>query len=213
MKDLVIRASQVSNLLTSDRSGKAMGETAKTLIKTIAIENLYGKVPSFESKYTDKGTMLEQDAIEMLNRNLFTDYVKNTVRIHTDKFTGECDIHDKGKIIRDIKCSWSVSTFPWTIEDAEKEIKKSGYEEQGRTYMMLYNEPRFAVDFCLLSTPIDLLSPFDDFDFHDVDDIPEIKRITTVYFERDLNWEAQLLHRWEQANEYYINFVNQILNK
>ena len=210
--NLLVRASAVSKLLTNDRSGKQMGETAKSLIQEQAIQDLYNLRPSFSSKETDKGNWCEQLAIDELTALDFHQYQKNEVRIHKNGFTGECDI-DTGTKIIDIKNAWSASTFSWTEEQLIAKIKKSGYEDQLRTYMMLYDREESELVEVLLSTPEDLLGYSDDAEFHNVDHIPIEKRITRQSFTRCKEWEEKLLERYEQANQYYQSFINQILNK
>ena len=210
--DFIVRASQCSALMTNSRSkGELLSETAKTMIETAAIAVLFGESDEFSSKYTDKGIVMEQTAIEMLNRNLFRAYVKNEHRFIAHRFAGTPDIID-GYTVRDIKCSWSRFTFPWTAEQALKELKKGGYEQQVRCYMMLIGAEEAWVDFVLLSTPEELLRDYE-FDIHDVEAIPEHMRITSVRFERDEGWEEEINQRWEAAREYYRSFIEKIFSK
>lgn len=210
---LIARASACSQLLTSDRSGKGLGETAKSYIQSVAIRDAFGLTPIFSSKETEKGTWMEQDAIDLLNRMEFKNYQKNTVRMNFEGFTGECDIHaPEESLIRDIKCAWSAKTFSWTKAELEAKAKKSGYDTQGRVYMMLYNCDHFKLDEVLLTTPPELVG-FEDAEFHEYDHIPENKRITTIAFERCTNWEGRLFERYELAAKYYKEYLTEILNK
>ena len=210
---LIVRASACSQLMTNDRTGKQMGDTAKGLIKSIAVADVFGLRPQFSSKETEKGHWMEQDAIELLNRLEFQSYQKNMTRVTWEGFTGECDIHaPEQSLIRDIKCAWSASTFSWTTDELEAKAKKAGYDIQGRVYMMLYKCDYFKLDEVLLTTPSDLLK-FDDEDFHSVDHIAENKRITTIAFERDAEFEERLFERYQQAEKFYNEYINQLLNK
>lgn len=216
MKDyqLLIRASSGSDFMTNDRSGKAMGETAKSMIKKIAIEDVFGLRSSISSREMEKGTWLEEDAIAMLNRLEFKSYEKNTERKTSNGFTGECDIYSPNEsLIRDIKNAWSADTFSWTKDELEAKVKKSGYDTQGRIYMMLWDCDFFKLDEVLLSTPVDLLGYNDSPEFHDYDAIPENKRITTIEFNRDKLFEERLQERYHEANNYYQSYINQLLNK
>ena len=206
MKDLIVRASSVSNFLTRPRSKKEdLSETTKSLVEQIAIEYLYDLRPRFESKQTAKGDEMEAPAIELLNSVWGSDFVKNTERVKAEKFSGEADIVSDRTVI-DIKCSWSAETFPWTHEAALKMVKKGGYEHQVRTYMMLYDLDEAYVIFALLSTPPRLLKKHE-IAFHQVDHIPESKRLTSVRFDRDGAWEDGLVTQWEVANQYYQQFI------
>ena len=210
--NLLVRATQVSALLTQPRSkSETISETAKSMIEAVALKDLYGIEESFESKYTDKGLMMEATAIELVNRLLFGEYKKNEERANNGRFAGTPDVV-WGKEIRDVKCSWSAQTFPWTIEAALKQIKKGGYEEQVRTYMMLFDCDVAYIDFCLLSTP-DFLLREAEFEAHQYDHIPESKRLTSVRFDRDREWEDKANAAWEVANQYYLEFVEQLKMK
>jgi len=211
---LIVRASQCAALMTNGRSkSEVLSETCKSMIEDATIAMLFGQSKEFSSKYTDKGITMEQAAIEMLNRNLFRNYTKNEKRFNDGRFAGTPDIIDiPGLIVRDTKCSWDRFTFPWTAEQAAKEVKKGGYEHQVRCYMMLTGAQEAWVDFVLLSTPEELLRE-SGFDLHDVDSIPEPLRISSVFFQRDEQWEEEANTRWEAANGYYLAFRDAILAK
>lgn len=207
--NLLVRATSVSALLIRPRTkSELISETCKSMVEAVVLKDLFGIEESFESKHTDKGVMMELDAIEMVNRLVFGNYSKNEQRANNGRFAGTPDIIC-GKEIRDVKCSWSAQTFPWTVNAALKAIKKGGYEEQVRTYMMLFDCNVAYIDFCLLSTP-DFLIRESECESHQFDHIPESKRVTSVRFNRDLEWEALANIAWESANQYYHEFKNQI---
>lgn len=214
---LKVRASSVSDLLTSPRAkSETLSETCKSMVEEKAIQDLFGVRKEISSKYLDKGVLMEPEAIVFLSRNTFAQYQKYDGPMLDDGvFTGTPDIlyHDGAMLtIRDIKCSWERFTFPWTVNAAIKEIKKGGYEYQVRTYMMLSGAGQAFVDFVLLSTPEWLIRE-EEYDLHDVEDIPEPKRITSVRFERDLDWEKAARSAWVPANEYYQKYVSELLSK
>jgi hypothetical protein len=217
MKDykLIIRASSVSDFLKSGRSkSEEFGETAISLIKSIAIKDVFGLVKSVSAKEMDKGTMLEAESIEMLNGMLFASYFKNEVRVTQNGFSGECDIDSESEsLIIDMKNSWSASSFAWTKDELVSKCKKAGYEEQLRTYMMLYNRDHAKLVDVLQTTPMELLPPYEDYDYHDVDHIQIQKRITIIDFERDKEWEERLLERYAKAELIYNEFINQLISK
>ena len=202
-KNLIVRCSALSKIMTKSRSKSSpLSETAKTFVMEKAKEDFYGIRPNISNKFTEKGIRNEDLGIEMVNQSRFMEFKKNTERISTDWLTGECDINTGDKII-DIKCSWSFDTFPAFQEEAEKSVKKSGYDWQLRGYMMLYNRPMGEVIYCLTTTPPDLLSPYDDTDLHDVEHIDINNRITSVKVERDEVKESEILMQYKIANEYY----------
>ena len=161
---------------------------------------------------------VEDDSIELLNSVLFTDYKKNTERRraqHVDGFdwlTGECDIFT-GEIIRDIKSAWDIETFPVFKEDAESKIKSAGYEWQMRGYMILWDAPKAIIDYCLVDTPPELLSDYDNWELHEVEHIAPEKRITSIEFNRSESIEAEIMERYNAANKFYKESINELKNK
>ncbi len=210
---LLVRCSELSKIMTKSRSKKdPLSETTKTYVMQKAKEDFFGISPSFSNKFTEKGIMNEPLGIEMINTTKFLEYKKNTERITNDWLTGECDINAKDLII-DIKCSWSFETFPIFQEEAEKSVKKSGYDWQLRGYMLLYNKPFAEVVYCLTQTPSSLLGSFDNIELHDVNHIPEEDRLTFVKLERDQDKEQEMADQYELANSYYLECIKELENK
>lgn len=212
-KNLLVRCSELSKIMTKSRSKTSpLGDTTKSYVQQKAKEDFYGISPNFSNKYTEKGIMNEPLGIELINQTQFVDYKKNEERITNDWLTGECDINCSNKII-DIKCSWSFDTFPVFQEEAEKSVKKSGYDWQLRGYMLLYNKPKAEVVYCLTQTPPELLSSFDSIELHDVDHIKPEDRMTVVKIERDEIKESEMLSQYNLANEYYQECITELENK
>lgn len=214
MANLIVRCSSLKKLMTNPRSkSELLSETTKTWIKELVKEEFYGYHSEISSKAIEKGNLNEYEAIELLNDVLFKAYKKNNRRKENEWLTGECDI-DGDDIIRDIKNSWSLETFPAFIEDAEKIVKDSGYDWQVRGYMILWDKPKASIDFCITSTPHELLhDEYDNFDIHLVDNHDPRKRITSVYIDRDLEIEKEMFERYKVANEYYQKCWDELLSK
>ena len=205
--------SEIGKIMTNARAkGEVLSETAKSHIRSIAKQNFYGYTVDLNSKYITKGKEQEQDSINLLNAVRFTSYKKNTTRIETDLFTGECDILLDDLII-DIKTSWSLETFPATADEGYE----ANYEYQGRAYMHIYDRPYFELIYCMVSTDptgeLNLLSPWDNLSLHRVDHIDPAKRITVVRYERDMDLEMEMLERLVYASEYYAQVMNELVNK
>ena len=215
MHKLLIKASAGKAFMTQGRKKEEeWGDLAIGLIKDIAIADVFGKKKYVTAKEMDKGITLEGEAIQLLNRLEFKSYQKNTIRLTANGFTGECDIDSKEEsLIRDIKCPWSASSFSWFKDDLAAKARAAGYDVQLKIYMMLYERDHAKLDEVLLTTPIELLPPYEDEDYHDVDSIPEHKRITTIEFERDPLFEEMLLNRYAQAEKIYNNFITQLIDK
>lgn len=202
---LKIRASCLGLIMTEPKTkNEVLSVGAKTYIRKLAKEFVYGFDEVITSKYMDKGIIVEDTAIALYNSVFFTDYVKNTERKTNDWITGECDI-DTGKKIIDIKSSWSLATFPCISEDG---LDKN-YEWQGRAYMMLWNREQFENAYCMVNTPEELLR-FDQEDLHFVDSIDEALRVTITSYDRDLELEEKIKVKCEAAQEYFNQVCEQI---
>lgn len=179
---------------------------AKTYLKTLAKEQVYGYHAVVKNKYLDKGLAMEGDAIEFLCHRHFKRYEKNTERRKNDILTGECDIYVPGVKTIDTKVSWSLDTFPALPEDAHDSL----YEWQGRSYMMLWDVPEHEVVHVLMDTPEDILPKWEQEDLHRVEHIDPDLRITSVTYKRCPILEAKLVRKCKAAQAYLEHIVAQI---
>lgn len=194
--------------MTASRSkSEVLSETAKSYIKQIAKEDYFGYYSELDNKYINKGKRCEDESIELLNSVLFTNYIKNTIRLNSDVLTGEADIVAENEII-DIKTSWSLDTFPAISDD----INAKDYEMQLRGYMMLYNKEKASVCYCMVDTPGDLIT-FEQVQLHEVSHIAPEKRITMLSFTRDLNIEKEIEEKCKASIEFYKEYINKLENK
>lgn len=148
----LFRCSALGKLMTNDRSGKNMGETAKTYLKELFLEIKFGIKKDVTSKYISKGLMAEESAIALYSfiKNGF--YTKNDEWFKNDFISGTPDIIEKDFLV-DIKTSWDASTFPFF--DAELPNKAYYYQVQG--YMWLTGLNKASVSYCLVDTPDQLI--------------------------------------------------------
>lgn len=204
-----IRCSSLPLIMVNPRSkGEVLSETAKTEIKKIAKQDFFGYEMQLDTKPIKKGIMCEQDSIELLSRVRFEDYKKNTVRKSNDFLTGEPDIVTTDLVL-DVKTSWSIETFPALAED----INLKDYEMQLRGYMMLFDKPQAELVYCMVSTPDELLTDWDNLQIHKVDRIAESKRITSIIIERDEAIELEIKMRCENAIKFYAEYIEQLNGK
>lgn len=202
------RASAISKIMTEAKSpDQPLSVGAKTEIESIAKQLVYGYDETFSSKFTEKGSLVESESLALYNSVFFTNYVKNTERKTNDWFTGECDIFTGAKII-DLKSPWSLSTFPATSSAG----RDKDYEWQGRVYMSLWDVDEFEVAYCLVSTPAELIG-YEREEIHYVDQIPEVLRITRVFYQRDKTLEDRMKFKVEAANRYLDQIVKQIADE
>ena len=201
----LFRSHSLAEIMTDPKAkGEVLSQGAKTHLRKIAKQILFG-VPAdafkVENKYLTKGLACEESAIALLNTVRGSSYAKNTERRENDWISGEPDIvaDDHGV---DIKCSWSIDTFPLTAEEGEDKT----YEWQCRAYMMLFDRPRWEIAYCLVDTP-DNLFGYEDWRLHKVSHIPAHKRVTTVLYERDSELENKIRIKCEAALTYLTALV------
>ena len=178
-----------------------LSETAKTYIRELVRQELWGVDFEVSSKYTDKGLAVEAEGLALLNRVRGLALVKNTERRSDGQITGEADTVDLGprSCGHDLKCSWSLQTFPAFVRDCQDSL----YEWQMRGYMRLWDVDRWEVNYAMVNTPEDLLGQYEPQELHLVEHIPEHMRLTTWAIERDRALEAQMDVKLELARAYY----------
>lgn len=205
---ILIHPSSLGKIMTSPKkAGEVLSEGAKTYLRGLAKEHVYGYHPRLDLKVLEKGLRCEQDSIDLYNSVFFTAHYKNSTRVENDILSGEWDIEDEDTI-KDIKTSWSLQTFPATQQDAHD----SDYEWQLRGYMLLREKPFSELAFCLVSTPEDLCK-WEDPALHCVDHIDPALRVTRVRYERDLSLEAKIVEKCKAAQKYVASMIETIKNE
>ncbi|MGZ3235753.1 MAG: hypothetical protein ACXU8A_00085 [Burkholderiaceae bacterium] len=204
-----IRASMISDLMTDGKRPDGLGVGAITALNAMAKEYVYGFNEVINTKYFNKGIQCEDDAIELYNNVFFANLVKNKERKTNDWLTGECDIIIPGKKIIDIKCAWSLPTFPATTDEVVAIAKKSGYDYQGHAYMHLWDVDEFEVAYCMVSTPEDLRR-YEQVELHEVDHIDPALRVTRCTIKRDKSLEEKMKAKVLVAREYLLRQVELI---
>ena len=151
-----VRASMIGQIMTNDRSGKQMGKTAKDCVLDILLENEYGYVKEFWSKYTEKGKQVEKESLalanDILNLGLSWIDIESEVQEYAenDFFTGHCDAITDQRII-EIKSSFNAHTYFPIFYSTELENKSYFYQVQA--YMDLFDRDEAMVIYSLVNTP------------------------------------------------------------
>ena len=205
MADILFRCSSIGRLMTEPKSKSSgpLSEGAKTYIRELVAQEIFGVDFEFSSKQTEKGIEVEQQSIDMLNRVRGLHLTKNTERRDNGFISGECDLFDPSRRRgHDIKSPWSVATFPIVPEACEDKL----YEWQMRGYMALWDADEWEVNYCLVDTP-DRLIGYEPLQLHIVGHIPENMRITTWTVTRDLEKEAAIMTKIEHARAYFRQVV------
>ena len=203
----LFRCSSLHKLIGDGRSKAAViSETAKSAIRDIVKEDLYGFRSFTGNQYTAKGNLLEDLAIEMSGKMRFRNYQKHVGRVENELITGECDVLDlERKLIIDTKVTWDIGTHPFFQDEAMEKVKKAGYDVQMQAYMWLYDCEVAHVDFWLFPCPPELLKDWDDIDqlVHLVEAIDIRERKTTVTIERDESVIQKIKDKIPHCQNYY----------
>lgn len=200
-----IRCSSLSKIMTEPKSkDEVLSVGAKTHVEDLAKQFVYNFEKDVSAKEMEKGLIVEQQCIDLLNEVLFTNFVKNTERRTNDWLTGECDIFT-GRKIHDIKAPWSLATFPATVFAG----RDKDYEWQLRGYMWLWDVDESEIDYCLVSTPDELIR-FEPEALHYVDHIDPMLRVTRVPYKRDKALEGKIKQKVDAAREYFDQVVQTI---
>ena len=203
----LFRCSSLHKLIGDGRSKAAViSDTAKSAIRDIVKEDLYGFRSFTGNQYTAKGNLLEDLAIEMSGKMRFRNYQKHVGRVENELITGECDVLDLDrKLIIDTKVTWDIGTHPFFQDEAMEKVKKAGYDVQMQAYMWLYDCEVAEVDFWLFPCPPELLKDWDDIDqlVHLVEAIDIRERKTTVTIERDEAVIQKIKDKIPHCQNYY----------
>lgn len=203
----LFRCSSLHKLIGDGRSKAAViSDTAKSAIRDIVKEDLYGFRSFTGNQYTQKGNLLEDLAIEMSGKMRFRNYQKHVGRVENELITGECDVLDlERKLIIDTKVTWDIGTHPFFQDEAMEKVKKAGYDVQMQAYMWLYDCEVANIDFWLFPCPPELLKDWDDIDqlVHLVEKIDIRERKTTVVIERDEAIIQKIKDKIPHCQEYY----------
>lgn len=199
------RCSSIGKIMTDPKTKTegSLSVGAKTYIRQLAAQEIFGVDFEISSKHMEKGILVEQQSIDLLNRVRGLSLLKNTERKTNDYLTGECDLFDAGKKRgHDIKSSWSVATFPIAVIDCEDKL----YEWQMRGYMALWDADEWEVNYCLVDTPDNLIG-YEPMQMHLVDHIPERMRLTSWTIQRDKDKETAIFEKVQHARTYYAQVI------
>jgi hypothetical protein len=205
MSGVLFRCSSIGKLMTEPKTLKEgpLSVGAKTYIRTLAAQEIFGCEFEVSSKQMEKGLEVEDESIGLLNRVRGLSLAKNTERRANELITGECDLFDaERKRGHDLKSSWSAATFPLL----EVDCKDNLYEWQMRGYMALWNASEWEVNYALVNTPERLIG-YEPASMHFFDHIPERMRLTTWVVTRDMEKEAAMFEKVKHARNYFAEVV------
>jgi hypothetical protein len=200
-----------------------LSQTAKTYIEEEVLRAKYGIIKTFSSRYTDKGNLVEDEAIEMAANALELGFLyKNHEHFSNDFLTGTPDVNT-GDVLLDVKSSWDATTFPFFAT----EIPTKDYYYQLQGYMELTGKTEALLVYCLVNTPADMIEDeirsahwnarlIDEsqelrdevLKRHSFDHIPDNRRVKFFKVEKDEQVIAEIKERVELCREYFNTLYN-----
>jgi len=221
--EILFRASQVGRLMTdpklnADKLAGKLGQTAKSYIEEIWLNNNFGYKEEVMTDEMLKGLICEQDSMELVQQVLGGDFrVKNRKNFKNDYLTGTPDIVLTDSI-EDLKTSFTVKTF------FNSELN-SLYYWQGQVYMELTGKKYFRLIYCLVNTPKEIILDLEKrvyYKFscdednphyklwveqirknHNFDNIPAKNRIKVFEFVYNPEDIEKMYRKIDKAREYY----------
>lgn len=183
----------------------------------------YGIIKTFSSRYTDKGNLVEDEAIEMAANALELGFLYKNHEHFTNEFlTGTPDVNTND-ILLDVKSSWDATTFPFFAT----EIPTKDYFYQLQGYLELTGKTEALLVYCLVNTPADMIEDeirrahwaarlIDEsqelrdevLKRHSFDHIPDNRRVKFFKVEKDEQVIAEIKERVELCREYFNTLYN-----
>jgi hypothetical protein len=133
---------------------ETISETTKKYLTEVFINQRYGRWKDFENKYTQKGLLVEEEALTMYTLHKNKVFHKNDHRISNEFIIGEPDSFSgesilKADLVIDTKAKWDLFTF---FETKRNGLIKS-YYWQMQGYMALTGAKKAIIANCLVNTP------------------------------------------------------------
>lgn len=158
MQQFKIRCSAIGLIMTEPKSKAAkeageLSEGAKSYVKKWASGKFFDKVEDWETVYTRKGNVTEDEGIALIVKYFKLGMgFKNEKYFENDFLTGTPDFITK-PIVYDNKSAFDVFTFP----KYESKIKEAVYWWQGQGYMHLTGTHKYRICKTLVNTPDDIV--------------------------------------------------------
>lgn len=188
------RASQVGSLMTYPEKDFLPKGAISYLEKLVSQEVLEWQ-EEVNTYAMEKGKLVEDDSIALFSSLTGNFFVKNTERKTNEYLTGECDIIIENEIVWDIKSSYSKKTHEMFLRIKSNPL----YFWQLVAYGELFNVPKAGLAKCLVDTPMGLIHPKDNEDWHIVSHIEPYKRCSCGAMDITTELREQLMNRAKLA--------------
>lgn len=154
--------------LRAKRDDTTLPQGVRSYLREEWIRIIHGRDREIRSKYLEKGTTMEEDALTLVSEVEGKFFVKNREQLEDFYFTGMPDsigwvLYDRETGMRqadavdDTKCSWDIHTYYASVDNAENGGNDE-YRFQIQGYCALTGASFGRVRRCLLDTPHNLLS-------------------------------------------------------
>lgn len=150
-KTYKFHASSLGKLMVNPRKkSETLSETTKSFLREVYIKEKYGRDRSYQtiSKYTQKGTMVESDSLELVGQVSEKTLFKNLKTLENDFVIGTPDVILDDLII-DIKSSWDL----WTFAEVTREKAVADYGWQIFAYLWMAGKTQGRLAYALVNTP------------------------------------------------------------
>jgi len=153
-KDKIAELKESLPELEAHKDDVVLSETCKTYLIQSYVLSKYGRVREIQTKQMVKGTISEDDSIQLFAALEKKAYTKNEYRLSNEYITGCPDLHDNPNIIEsteiiDIKSCWDIFTFLSNVDNPDNE----GYYWQLQGYLALTGAKIGTIAYCLVNTP------------------------------------------------------------
>ncbi len=140
--------------LKSVKDKYELSDTCKSYLIQAYVLSKYGRVQEVKTKQMVKGTLTEEEAIDLLSVLDKHSYIKNTDRIRNEYISGTPDLFDGDNILNsdeiiDIKSCWDIFTFLKNVQEPENDM----YYWQIQGYIALTGAKIGTIAYCLVNTP------------------------------------------------------------
>lgn len=218
-----IRCSAIGRIMTSSKTkGEQLSKTTKSYIQELALENKYGVLKEFSSKYTDKGNEVEDESIALTMDVLNLGFIyKNEDHFSNEWIKGTPDVCND-EVLLDVKSSWDATTFPFFATD----LPNKDYYYQLQGYMWLTDKQTSLLCYCLINTPLHIVEDevrrehwkqyaIDERkeirDFveakHNFNHIQKEKKVKVFEIERDEDTINEIKEKVKLCREYYRQII------
>lgn len=131
-----------------------LSDTCKSYLVQSYVLSKYGRVREIQTKQMIKGTLSEDESIQLFAALEKRPFAKNTNRLGNDFITGTPDLFDGTELtnsneIIDIKSCWDIFTFLSNVADPENKM----YYWQMQGYLALTGAKIGTIAYCLVNTP------------------------------------------------------------